>query len=130
MPSGVRCVTALALISTSLLAAAVPPIGEHFVDGDRVAFAEFLRSDGSFLFAFIGVTAIVLAYGLIRARRWARHLVVGLGWSLVVTTVIEWRGFSLEAVWAFLTLGCLPTWYFYSYRPVRDYFYLTHETVA
>jgi hypothetical protein len=127
MPDGVRFVTALSMMFTLLLPATILPGGEYFVDGDRVDFAEFWRSGGGFLFAFIGVVGFVLAYGLVRARRWALHLVVGLSWSLVVVTIVDWRGFSAEAIAAFLMFGCLPTWYFYFRRPVRKYFGFTHE---
>ena len=130
MPSGVRFVTALSMMFTLLLPAAILPVGEHFVDGDRVAFAEFWRSGGGFLFAFIGVAALLLAYGMVRARRWARHFVVFLSWSLVVVTIFGWRGFSLDVVAAFLMFGCLPTWYFYFRRPVKEYFGFTHENIV
>jgi hypothetical protein len=130
MPNGVRFVTALSMMFTVFLPVPILPVGEHFVDGDRVAFAEFWRSGGGFLFAFIGIAAIVLAYGLVRARRWARHLVVGLSWSLVVITVFGWRRFSLDVVAAFLMFGCLPTWYFYFRPPVRKYFGFTHESIV
>lgn len=130
MPGGIRLVTASSMMFTLFLPAAILPVGEHFVNGNRVAFLEFWQSGGGLLFALIGVAAFVLAYGLIRARRWARHLVVGLSWSLVVVTIIGQPGFSLDLAGAFLIFGCLPTWYFYFSRPVAQYFGLTHENLV
>jgi len=103
------------------------PIGEHFVDGSRASFAEFWRTGGGVFFALIGIAAGTLSYGLVRARRWSRHLVVGLGWLLVMVTIVGWRGVSAEVVLAFLLFGCLPSWYFYFCRPVREYFGFPHE---
>ena len=127
MPGGVRLVTAISLMLTLLLPAACVPTGNYFVNGSRVSFLEFWRSGGGVLFAFVGVVAIVLSYGLLRARRWSRHFVVGLGWLLVVVTIIRWREFSSDVVFAILIFGCWPSWYFYFRRPVREYYGFTHD---
>ncbi|HTJ00219.1 MAG TPA: hypothetical protein VL527_15155 [Dongiaceae bacterium] len=122
MPQGVCYVTWGAMMLALFLPLAFLPGGETFVNGNRVSYAEFWRSGGGFLLAGIGVIGLILAYGLIRARRWARHLTVILCWFLVGSTIPDWRSFSPDVVGGFFIFGCLPTWYFYFRRSVREYF--------
>lgn len=127
MPTGVRYVTGFSMLYTLLLPAAILPIGKTFVNSSQVSFAEFWSSGGGFLFAGIGVYAVVLSYGLLRACRWARHLVVVSGWSVVVATIVGWRGLSADVLAAFLMFGFLPSWYFYFRPSVREYFGSTYK---
>lgn len=122
MPYGLRNITCLCLVFTLFLPAAFLPFGEHSIDGVQVSFTEFWERGGGPLVAGIGVTCGVLAYGFIRARRWVRPLAVLPGFLLAVIVLLFERPFNAEVIAAVLFFGCLPMWYLYRRRPVRDYF--------
>ncbi|MCX6924446.1 MAG: hypothetical protein NT154_14710 [Verrucomicrobia bacterium] len=128
MPKGLRTATGLSLLMTLFLPAAFLPVGEHFVNGDRVSFTEFWHRGGGIAFATIGLLSLVLSYGFIMARGWARPLALVTGWAVVFTTWVGWQGFTLEVALGLLFFGCLPTWYFYFRQPVREYFGASHES--
>lgn len=125
MPYGLRVATALSLIFTLFLPAAFIPFGRHSVNGVDVSFAEFWRRGGGIVFVCIGVISILFAYGFIRARRWIRPVVVALGLGLVILTVVDRLRFSEDMFVVFLLCGCLPVWYLYFSRSVREYFGVT-----
>jgi len=128
MPQGLRFASLVSLLLAFCLPAAVLPIGEFFVQGDRVSFAEFWHRGGGIIFLLVGLVSAMLFYGFVMARRWARHLAVAFGWFAVAATFIGWQGFTLDVVFAFLIFGGLPTWYLYCRQPVRDYFGVRHES--
>ena len=122
MPGGLRLVTTMCLILSALLPAAILPVGEYRVNGIPASFAEFWRCGAGIIVALVGLLFVVLAYGFIRARPWARHLAVLACWSLVGVAVFDGPGLTLDVVVAFFGFGCLPSWYFYFRRPVKEYF--------
>lgn len=127
MPKGLRLATMLSLIFTLFLPVAFIPFGRHSVDGVDVLFAEFWRRGGGPIFVCIGAISVLFAYGFIRACRWIRPVVVVLGWCLVILAIVDDHQFSVDLVIMFLFSGCLPVWYLYFRRPVRDYFGVTIE---
>ena len=122
MPHGLRFASLALLLLALCLPLAILPVGECFVQGDRVSFAEFWHRGGGIVFLTVELVSATLFYGLVLARRWARHLAVVFGWAAAVASLIGWQGFTLDVVFALLTLGCLPTWYLYCRQPVREYF--------
>ncbi len=127
MPEGLRITSLGLIVLTFCLPFAIPSIGLHFVNGDRASFVEFLHRGGSALFLVIGSLSASLFYGFVMARHWSRHLAVVSGWAIVVGHFIGWQRINLATIFAFLTFGCLPVWYFYFCQPVRAYFKAIRE---
>ena len=122
MPRGLRLATGLCLIFTLFIPSAFLPFGEHWVNGVHVSFSEFWRQGGGPAFVGVGVISMLFAYGFIRARRWIRPVAVIFGWGLVIWIITSDRRLSFDVAIPFFMFGCLPTWYLYYRRSVREYF--------
>lgn len=122
MPKGLRVVTGMCMIFTLFFPMAFVPFGTCMIDGAPVSFSEFWRRGGGPLFMVTGIVCALLAYGFIYARRWVRPLALAFGWSLVVISILHDPTFSTDLLIVVLLFGCLPAWYLYFRRPVRDYF--------
>lgn len=122
MPLLLRWVTGMCLAFSLFLPAAILPFGEHRIDDQEVSFSEFWRQGGGPVFAGIGLLSISLAYGFIRATRWARLLAVMTGLAVTALAAFEARRFTWEILTMALLAGVGWPAYLLRHSGVRQYF--------
>lgn len=106
---------------------AILDIGPHLMGGEKVTRSEWLHIAAP-LVAVIGCLMALIAYGLVAAKPWSRHLVIAifiliivyastLGAANVLRHTIMWRAIANGSVF-----GCVAAWYFYFKPNVAAYF--------
>ena len=122
MPTGLRILTACCLLLSSPLPLAFVPGMDFRIAGEPVSFAEFWRRGGGLVFCCVGAYFSVVSYGLIRARRWSRPMLVLGGCGLVMVGTLSVGRVSIDTVLAFVMLALLPGLYLYFRRTARGYY--------
>ncbi len=127
MPTGVRVLTVACLLLVLPLPIACVP-GMDFQIGDQpVSFSEFWRRGGGLVFCCVGAYFSVVAYGLIRARRWSRPMLVLGGSGLVLVGTLSEGRLSTDTIVGFVVLALCPGIYLYFRQAARRYFASNYE---
>lgn len=132
MPWGLRLVTGCCLwTSLAIPFISVPLPTVYSYNGEDVSWFEFWRRGGGPIVFGIGCFAAIMAYGLIRARRWSRVLFISSVAVFLICNILA-NGHDRGAVIVVSVLMMLPlVWYFFYRKPVREYFRGGHNaTVA
>jgi hypothetical protein len=130
MPIGIRLITGLCLLMSVFLLVAFLPFGDFAIDDTPVSFAEFWRRGGGLVFCVTGATFAFLAYGFIRARRWARFVFIIAGCAITLKAFLDDRELKPDNIIVFLVMVAVPVWYLFFRRSVTDYFSQSSETAS
>ena len=104
----------------------------HFVmNGKQVSYEEFWQRGGFLTFFLIGIYCAVVVYGLLRASRWSRPLLL-LPWVAgpILAVIHHHTTLTLYNYLSGLFSAALLVWYLYFRQTVRDYYAKTHKPVV
>ena len=131
------------LASVLLLFAVLFPVGtvlllvlhgydSHFVmNGKQVPYDEFWRRGGFLTSFIIGIYCAALVYGLLRASRWSRLLLVfPFIVSFVLDVIYNHATLAFYRYLSPLLFITLLVWYLFFRQTVRDYYARTHKPVV